>query len=154
MLLTVELTPSSPSPSPTINASKPSTPTNSTASSSSTTTTSNGYKGKLRVLIDFGQHAREYITSELALHLLSALSDPTGGLMRQSMTRALISKGSKPSEASVTSAIQLIKEKVVFKIIPMENEGGRDLVEGGKLCERKNGRGVDPNRNWPVDWGE
>jgi hypothetical protein len=36
----------------------------------------------------------------------------------------------------------------------MENEGGRRLVEAGQLCERKNGRGVDPNRNWPVDWGK
>jgi hypothetical protein len=39
------------------------------------------------------------------------------------------------------------------QILPMENEGGRALVEGGKLCERKNGRGVDTNRNWGVDWG-
>lgn len=35
----------------------------------------------------------------------------------------------------------------------MENASGRDKVEGGQLCERKNGRGVDPNRNWEVDWG-
>lgn len=35
----------------------------------------------------------------------------------------------------------------------MENLHGRELVEGGALCERKNGRGVDPNRNWEVHWG-
>ena len=35
----------------------------------------------------------------------------------------------------------------------MENVRGRELVEGGALCERKNGRGVDPNRNWDVHWG-
>ena len=35
----------------------------------------------------------------------------------------------------------------------MENVGGRTLVEAGKLCERKNGRGVDTNRNYEVDWG-
>jgi hypothetical protein len=35
----------------------------------------------------------------------------------------------------------------------MENEQGRDLVERGMLCERKNGRGVDMNRNWEVHWG-
>ena len=34
------------------------------------------------------------------------------------------------------------------QIVPMENEKGRDLVEAGNLCERKNGRGVDTNRNW------
>ena len=40
-----------------------------------------------------------------------------------------------------------------MQIIPMENVRGRALVEGGALCERRNGRGVDPNRNWAVDWG-
>lgn len=35
----------------------------------------------------------------------------------------------------------------------MENRGGRRRVEAGELCERKNGRGVDPNRNWDVHWG-
>ena len=35
----------------------------------------------------------------------------------------------------------------------MENYNGRKVVEEGDLCERRNGRGVDPNRNWAVDWG-
>ena len=35
----------------------------------------------------------------------------------------------------------------------MENERGREVVEAGNLCERKNGRGVDTNRNWEVHWG-
>ena len=37
--------------------------------------------------------------------------------------------------------------------MPMENERGREMVEEGALCERKNGRGVDTNRNWEVHWG-
>lgn len=42
-----------------------------------------------------------------------------------------------------------------MQILPMENTRGRDLLEKeGRLCERKNGRGVDPNRNWEVDWGK
>lgn len=40
-----------------------------------------------------------------------------------------------------------------MQIIPMENIHGRDIVEKGNFCERKNGRGVDPNRNWDVHWG-
>jgi hypothetical protein len=36
----------------------------------------------------------------------------------------------------------------------MENVNGRDKVEAGALCERKNGRGVDTNRNWDIDWGK
>lgn len=39
------------------------------------------------------------------------------------------------------------------QILPMENVNGRKLVESGNLCERKNGRGVDPNRNWDAHWG-
>lgn len=35
----------------------------------------------------------------------------------------------------------------------MENPNGRGLFEEGKLCERKNGRGVDINRNWDIDFG-
>jgi len=37
--------------------------------------------------------------------------------------------------------------------LPLENANGRKLVESGQLCERKNGRGVDPNRNWDAHWG-
>lgn len=36
----------------------------------------------------------------------------------------------------------------------MDNVRGRELVEGrGMLCNRRNGRLVDPNRNFKVDWG-
>jgi hypothetical protein len=39
-------------------------------------------------------------------------------------------------------------------VIPIENRGGRKLIESTRdFCERKNGHGVDPNRNWEVDWG-
>ena len=40
-----------------------------------------------------------------------------------------------------------------MQVIPMENEAGRGMVEGGTLCERKNARGVDTNRNWDIHWG-
>lgn len=37
----------------------------------------------------------------------------------------------------------------------MENREGRKLIEKTEdFCERKNGHGVDPNRNWEVDWGK
>lgn len=39
------------------------------------------------------------------------------------------------------------------QVVPMENEQGRRVVEAGALCERKNGRGVDTNRNWQTHWG-
>ena len=40
-----------------------------------------------------------------------------------------------------------------LQIIPMENANGRERVQQGDSCERKNGRGVDINRNYLVDWG-
>lgn len=37
----------------------------------------------------------------------------------------------------------------------MENREGRKKIEKtGDFCYRKNGHGVDPNRNWEVDWGK
>eukprot|EP00775_Hariotina_reticulata_P005541 gene5541-5777_t len=68
------------------------------------------HPSKARLLLDFGEHGREFITSEVALRLM--------------------------------------------QVLPMENVHGRDLVEAGQLCERKNGRGVDTNRNWDIDWGK
>lgn len=54
------------------------------------------------------------------------------------------------------STIKVLPELLhAVQILPMENTRGRDLLEKeGRLCERKNGRGVDPNRNWEVDWGK
>ncbi|KAG0554125.1 hypothetical protein KC19_12G064800 [Ceratodon purpureus] len=95
-----------------------------------------GDDGKLRVLLNFGEHARELVTSEFALRLLSML----GG------------------EHNITSGdrgrLMRVLSRTVMKIIPMENVNGRRKVEAGDLCERKNGRGVDTNRNWEVDWGK
>ncbi len=48
---------------------------------------------------------------------------------------------------------RLQPQTVLTQILPLENANGRKLVELGQLCERKNGRGVDPNRNWDAHWG-
>ncbi|XP_031254636.1 metallocarboxypeptidase A-like protein TRV_02598 [Pistacia vera] len=93
-------------------------------------------RSKFRILLSFGQHGRELITSELALRILSILSEeqflPT------------------MDPASLNSTL----DDLVIKVVPMENLNGRKLVEAGDLCERRNGRGVDLNRNWSVDWGK
>ncbi|KAM1133021.1 hypothetical protein ACFX15_041598 [Malus domestica] len=91
---------------------------------------------KLRILLSFGQHGRELITSELALRILSILS-------KEQFLPNL-------DPASLDSTL----DKLLIKVVPMENLNGRRLVEAGDLCERRNGRGVDPNRNWSVDWGK
>nr|XP_028946088.1 carboxypeptidase A2-like [Malus domestica] len=91
---------------------------------------------KLRILLSFGQHGRELITSELALRILSILS-------KEQFLPNL-------DPVSLDSTL----DKLLIKVVPMENLNGRRLVEAGDLCERRNGRGVDPNRNWSVDWGK
>ncbi|XP_066317675.1 uncharacterized protein [Miscanthus floridulus] len=90
---------------------------------------------KVHILLSFGQHGRELITSEVALHLLYILTE-------------------KPKIAGVDlSSFEKLLENLVIKVVPMENMNGRKLVEEGELCDRRNGRGVDLNRNWSVDWG-
>ncbi|XWS24591.1 hypothetical protein CRYUN_Cryun28dG0116200 [Craigia yunnanensis] len=93
-------------------------------------------RSKFRILLSFGQHGRELITSELAWRILSILSE------EQFLP--------KMDRASLNSTL----DNVVIKVVPMENLNGRKLVEAGDLCERRNGRGVDLNRNWSVDWGK
>ncbi|XP_028784651.1 metallocarboxypeptidase A-like protein ARB_03789 isoform X2 [Neltuma alba] len=96
----------------------------------------NHEQSKFRILLSFGQHGRELITSELSLRILSILSEE----------RFLPSM----DQASLNGTL----DNLVIKMIPMENLNGRKLVESGDFCERRNGRGVDLNRNWSVDWGK
>lgn len=160
---------------------------------------------------DFGEHGREFITSEVGLKLLTVLGDPqqlsqlVGGGRRAERLQAILQHcvlkvgaaaaagkncfcccqevehtqfrtttciGIAPAADRCTRAIiparqQTQKQTLVranfpclpssplpaCQVLPMENVAGRDIVEGGNLCERKNGRGVDPNRNWDIDWG-
>ncbi|GLT75575.1 hypothetical protein SLA2020_472900 [Shorea laevis] len=93
-------------------------------------------RSKFRILLSFGQHGRELITTELALRILSILSEEQ---FLPKMNRATLDS---------------ILDKVTVKVVPMENLNGRKLVEAGDLCERRNVKGVDLNRNWGVDWGK
>ncbi|XP_062018683.1 inactive metallocarboxypeptidase ecm14 isoform X2 [Rosa rugosa] len=93
-------------------------------------------KPRFRILLSFGQHGRELITSEVALRILSILC----------IEKFLPNL----DQASLDQTL----DNLVIKVVPMENLNGRRLVEAGDLCERRNGRGVDLNRNWSVDWGK
>ncbi|MEW5306856.1 MAG: hypothetical protein WDW36_009294 [Sanguina aurantia] len=97
-----------------------------------------------RILMDFGEHGREFVSSELGLLFLQTLADPAA------LAAALGGDPTSPRSQRVMATLQ----RSELLILPMENPRGRERVEGGNLCERKNGRGVDPNRNWPVDWGK
>ncbi|CAL1355366.1 unnamed protein product [Linum trigynum] len=93
-------------------------------------------RSKFRILLSFGQHGRELVTTELALRILSILSEEQ---FLPNVDR---------------DAFNSTLDKLVIKMVPVENLNGRKLVEQGDLCERRNGRGVDLNRNWSVDWGK
>lgn len=91
---------------------------------------------KFRILLTFGQHGRELITSEVALRLISILT------------------GERTMPGSDLNLLNSFLDNLVIKVVPMENLNGCKLVEAGEYCERRNGRGVDLNRNWSVDWGK
>lgn len=99
-------------------------------------------QSKTRVLYNYGEHGRELITVEVAVQLLRELARG-------------VDEASSLAHASAGTRVQTRAALLasVFKIVPMENVNGRAKVEAGDLCERKNGRGVDCNRNWAVDWG-
>eukprot|EP00898_Chlorokybus_atmophyticus_P002578 jgi/Chlat1/3320/Chrsp22S03474 len=105
-------------------------------------TLNNNNNSRLRALLSFGQHGRELITAEVGLRLLEVL---TG---EKSIA------GNGPPTPDEVERVRQIMDAFTLKILPLENENGRKLVDSGKLCERKNGRGVDLNRNWAVDWGK
>lgn len=95
----------------------------------------------VRVLLNFGEHGRELITSEIALFFLQTLCNDT---LREEFLNSMDIDPFK---------VNYVLDKSMLVVVPMENLHGREMVEGGSLCERKNGRGVDPNRNWDIHWG-
>lgn len=90
--------------------------------------TSPGHKQKKKALLVFGEHARELIGPESALHLVRSLCG-----LEQSV----------PPEraAAALSAADFI-------IVPNANPSSRRVVETGAFCKRTNEDGVDLNRNW------
>ena len=121
--------------------------------------------GKLRVVFIFGEHGREIVTTEMAEYFVKLLSEASvETLMPIFEDRTFVD--------DVLAAL----DEVVIHIVPCENKSGRRIVETpddedtyprtyqlmnktthskypSNICHRPNSRGVDPNRNWPVKWG-
>jgi hypothetical protein len=108
---------------------------------------------QLRVFLNFGEHGRELITCQVAAHLLRWLAGGAAAAARASVDASTGGGGGGGGGASSLAAVTSALQRTVFKLVPMENRGGRVKVEAGELCLRKNGRGVDTNRNWPLHWG-
>jgi len=86
--------------------------------------------GRAKALILFGIHGREYLSAEIGLSFMRGLCDSA-------------------------SAAANVLQGVTFTIVPVLNPSGRDYVrEGGHTCGdmRKNGNGVDLNRNFDISW--
>lgn len=81
------------------------------------------------VVVTFGEHGRERVTSELALRILLNYC----------------------SSFSASVPVGDLDNEIV--LIPIVNEQGRRTVEQGHDCWRLNGRSVDLNRNYRTQWG-
>lgn len=80
---------------------------------------------EIKVMLVFGEHARELISPEIGLHFLQELCGPRGSSARRSTS---------------------------FLMVLNANPRGRGLVENGQLCKRTNGNNVDLNRNYGFHW--
>ena len=87
-----------------------------------------------KVLASFGEHGREFITTEVALEVVRRLAAAASG------------EGGDPAAAEALASTE-------FTLAVVANPAGRRVAETVDVCGRVNGRGVDVNRNWPVDWG-
>ena len=94
---------------------------------------------RLRALVLFGEHAREAITSEVALRVAALLSGAvTGG----------------GGDEALGQQAAALRRTVDVALMPLVNVRGRLLFERGDFCRRGNARNVDLNRNWPTPgWG-
>ena len=93
------------------------------------------------MLYNYGEHGRELITVEVAVQLSAS--------WRAASTKPPRSR-TLGSLCGLEASAALLRLRVQDCSVDVN---GRAKVEAGDLCERKNGRGVDCNRNWAVDWG-
>lgn len=93
-----------------------------------------GTDPKNKFFILFGEHARELISPESALHFIKSLCGQTE-----------LSNAEKEKIEKTLSNSE-------FKIVVNGNPNSRRKVEDGDFCLRVNGQGVDLNRNWDEKW--
>ncbi|GIM03502.1 hypothetical protein Vretimale_8268 [Volvox reticuliferus] len=107
---------------------------------------------KPSVLLVFGEHAREIITSEVGLWFSRVLVGDTAEIFSWAEWPEAFKPLGISSEniaATVQGWVRRILDNLVVKVLPVENVDGRQIWEGGNLCLRKTSKGVDLNRNYP-----
>ena len=113
--------------------------TNFTDSHSIRVTSENVPSTKLKVLLSYGEHAREFLPVESMFHLL------------QNITNGL----TLPEEHPGYKYSRTILSKIDLFIVGMMNPDGRRYVENtGNYCWRGTSTGVDLNRNFDWNYGE
>jgi len=90
---------------------------------------------EMQVLLVFGEHARELISSELALHLLELFILPSN------------------TTDDMIHYLNALRRCTTITLVPILCSAERKLVERGQFCQRKTLSGVDLNRNWEFQWG-
>lgn len=94
---------------------------------------------KLKLLLSFGEHSREFLPVESMLYLLHNLTKGLSAI-----------KGSSSELFSRT-----VLSKIDLYIIAMSNPDGRAYLEDTKnYCWRGTGNGVDLNRNFGWEFGQ
>ena len=96
------------------------------------------------ILLNFGAHGRELVTSEVALRLASMLCGEAP------------SRFDGDAERSRLRISEMLRH-VEIKIVPVQVPHSRRLAEVGEgSCKQRrlNARGVDVNRNWDVAWAD
>jgi hypothetical protein len=100
------------------------------------------FRTNAHVLLNFGAHGRELISSEVALRLARMLCGEAPSRFAGSEERS-------------REAISAILRRVVIKVVPVQVPASRRLAETGEgTCKQRrvNSRGVDVNRNWDIAW--
>eukprot|EP00899_Mesostigma_viride_P017818 jgi/Mesvir1/26037/Mv09581-RA.2 len=130
---------------------------------------------KRRLLVVFGEHAREIITSELAFWFTRMLLEEQSPLLQWPSFQAALAKSVPWIRAKEATAgdcagafdkgaapwtrsrclrdwAAILLSKCELKLVFIEMVGQRRKVEEGNLCVRTNARNVDLNRNWSYQW--
>lgn len=114
-----------------------------------TLVTTDTHNPKAVAFIEFGQHAREQITSEVAYHLVEALAlGERAELWSWASTKRAMTRR---RGCWVPSELGQALRDVSIALLPISGLSGRRRADAGEFCLRHDGN-TDPNRNFPTGW--
>jgi len=108
---------------------------------------------KETLLLVFGEHGREIITTEISLWLVKLLTGDVAEILLWPAFKNMQAKNAdngRGEGGKMSAWIGHLLRRVTFKLVPVANIEGRRRVEAGDLCLRVKPNGVDLNRNYPL----